>query len=143
VRSFGRAIGVDSSSVSNYETGKTRPDDERAARIAEVLGLDEVQTRRSLGLWVPPDGWWPSVDEFVARTSLTAKSKATWRRQYDELPKELPDLEPVRQEVIDTLIRKYGVSRETALRLTESITSDTAVSEDPQPGATGSHADAG
>lgn len=52
---FARALGIDKSLLSNYETGKTRPSDEAAARIADVLGIDVLVVRRRLGLWVPPD----------------------------------------------------------------------------------------
>lgn len=41
---LGRLLGVKQSSISNWETGASRPDIEKTAKIAEVLGVttDEV-----------------------------------------------------------------------------------------------------
>lgn len=50
---FARALGIDKGLVSNYETGRSEVPDDRAERIADVLGLDEIHVRRHLGLWVP------------------------------------------------------------------------------------------
>jgi len=50
---FASALGIDKSLVSNYETGRTAVPDDRAERIAEVLGMDIIEVRRRLGLWVP------------------------------------------------------------------------------------------
>lgn len=41
--------------VSNYETGRSEISDERAEQLAEVLGMDIIDVRRNLGLWVPDD----------------------------------------------------------------------------------------
>lgn len=53
---FATALGVDKSLVSNYERGVSAIDDDRAAQIADLLGLDEIEARHQLGLWVPTDG---------------------------------------------------------------------------------------
>lgn len=50
---FARAIGIERSLLSRYETGSSEVPDERAERIAEALGLDIITVRRNLGLWVP------------------------------------------------------------------------------------------
>lgn len=55
-KSFAAALGVDPSQISNYERGVNAIDDERAAQIAAVLRMDEIEVRRSVGLWVPGDG---------------------------------------------------------------------------------------
>lgn len=52
---FARALGIDQSQVSRYELGTSAISDERAERIAKVLGIDIVTARRNLGLWVPPE----------------------------------------------------------------------------------------
>lgn len=52
---FARALNVDRSLVSNWENGKNSVTDERADQIAEVLGMDIIEVRRGLGLWVPSD----------------------------------------------------------------------------------------
>lgn len=50
-----RALGVDPSRISNYERGMSAVPDERAAQIADLFGMDEIEVRRGLGLWVPDD----------------------------------------------------------------------------------------
>lgn len=49
-----RALGVDPSRISNYETGKSAVPDDRVEQIAQVLDMDLIKVRRNLGLWVPP-----------------------------------------------------------------------------------------
>ena len=46
-------IGTSSANLSNYERGHTTVPDDRAEKIAEVLGVDVIEVRRNLGLWVP------------------------------------------------------------------------------------------
>ena len=53
---FATALGVDNSVLSNYERGVSQVDDERAAQIARLLDMDEIEVRQGLGLWVPSDG---------------------------------------------------------------------------------------
>ncbi|KLL11549.1 helix-turn-helix domain-containing protein [Protofrankia coriariae] len=50
---FAAALGVHQAQVSKYETGISKPDDDRAREIARLLGLDEIDVRRKLGLWIP------------------------------------------------------------------------------------------
>lgn len=57
---FARAMDIDKTLLSNYETGKTRPSDESAERIAAALQLPVIEVRRRLGLWVP-DGAEPAI----------------------------------------------------------------------------------
>lgn len=52
---FARALDIDQSQVSRYERGVSEISDERAAQIARVLGMDLIEVRRNLGLWVPDD----------------------------------------------------------------------------------------
>lgn len=57
-RALAELVGVAAPQISNYETGRTAVDDERAEGIARALGLDIIDVRRGLGLWVP-DGLEP------------------------------------------------------------------------------------
>lgn len=50
---FARALGIERSLLSRYETGASEVPDDRAEGIAEVLGIDIITVRRNLGLWVP------------------------------------------------------------------------------------------
>lgn len=50
---FARALGIDGSLLSRYETGASEVPDERAEQIAKVLKMDIITVRRNLGLWVP------------------------------------------------------------------------------------------
>jgi transcriptional regulator with XRE-family HTH domain len=55
VGALARALQVDPSRISQYETGNARVPDERATQIAEVFRMSEIEVRRRLGLWVPPE----------------------------------------------------------------------------------------
>lgn len=97
---FARALGVDPSAVSGWETGASRVGDERAEAIAELLGLDIITVRRRLDLWVPPetvddaeDSGWQRVDHLLAQAQalmdqLEAESADTKARQI-QLIREL------------------------------------------------------
>lgn len=52
---FARALGIERSLLSRYETGASEVPDERAETIARVLGIDIITVRRNLGLWVPDE----------------------------------------------------------------------------------------
>lgn len=54
VGDLARALGVDPSRISSYETGKGKVPDERADQIAELFGMHWLTVRRGLNLWVPP-----------------------------------------------------------------------------------------
>jgi transcriptional regulator with XRE-family HTH domain len=97
VGGFARAIGVDTSRVSNYETGKSEVPDDRAERIAEVLGLDIITVRKNLGLWVPPDGRedGPSTDDLLDEHE----------RILDEISAALPDRNQQQVEAAKKIIR--------------------------------------
>lgn len=50
-----RRLGWDKAIVNNYETRGTRVPDDRAEQLAEFFGMDIIEVRRGLGLWVPPE----------------------------------------------------------------------------------------
>jgi transcriptional regulator with XRE-family HTH domain len=50
-----RRMGVSDSLISRYETGVSAVSDDRAEQIAEALGMDLIEVRRGLGLWVPEE----------------------------------------------------------------------------------------
>lgn len=52
---FAHALKIDQSQVSRYERDRSVVPDDKAERIAEVFGMDEIEVRRRLGLWVPPE----------------------------------------------------------------------------------------
>lgn len=65
---FARRLGLNQTRVSAYERGQYEVSDEAAERIAEVLGIPLIETRRQLGLWAP-DGFIPADRE--PHTDLT------------------------------------------------------------------------
>lgn len=87
VRAMGREIGLDSSQVSNYENGKSAIDDRRAARIAQVLEMPEIEVRRQLGLWVPDDRERPisTLEAIEMDPALDDEGRAHFRNQYQLL----------------------------------------------------------
>lgn len=50
---FARDLDISTSLLSRYETGGSEVPDDKAERIAQALGLDIIEVRRNLGLWVP------------------------------------------------------------------------------------------
>lgn len=54
-REFADALGVERYQLSNWETGRSTVPDDEAELIANTLGLDLIEVRRNLGLWVPAD----------------------------------------------------------------------------------------
>jgi len=79
---FARALGVDASLVSNYERGVNAVDDERARKIADVLGLDEVAVRRGLNLWTPSV---PAAHEMVSAALQELGESEAWAAQASGL----------------------------------------------------------
>lgn len=53
VRRVANTLDVSTATVYDWDTGKIRPRDKHAARLAELLDMDEFEVRRALGLWVP------------------------------------------------------------------------------------------
>jgi transcriptional regulator with XRE-family HTH domain len=101
---FSRALHVDQSLISRYERGINEVGDERAEQIAEVLGMDIIQVRRGLGLWVPPESATPQArpataddaelqelieqaeDNPVLRDALLAVKRMNEARQQSRAP---------------------------------------------------------
>jgi transcriptional regulator with XRE-family HTH domain len=55
VRLVAEALGVTTKTVYDWQGGKTAISEERIPRLAEVLGVSELQARRGLGFWVPDE----------------------------------------------------------------------------------------
>lgn len=85
--SFARALGVDPSMVSNYERGANAIDDERAAQIAAVLGVSEIDVRRKFGLWVPAEEERPisTLEAIEQDPALDDEARKHFRNQYQLL----------------------------------------------------------
>lgn len=85
--------------------------DERAAQIADLFDMDEIEVRRGLGLWVPEEhrGQDAELDEQQQRRleRLEEARQAIWRRVDD--PAE-------RERLLDTLDREV---ENTARHFTE------------------------
>lgn len=100
-----RLMGVSDSLVSRIETGVTAATDERAEQIAEALGLDIIEVRRNLGLWVPPDE--PAGD---------ASPMDEAERMLDEAEKiarQLRSLPPPDRDVVEAMIERLTRRAET------------------------------
>lgn len=93
---FARALEVDPSRVSNYETGKSEVPDDRAQKIADVLGMDIIEVRRNLGLWVPPDR---------ARTSEELRAETDANLDELEAAVELIKHDPEKRRRVADMIR--------------------------------------
>lgn len=78
--------------VSSYERGVNAVDDERAETIAGAFGMDVVEVRRGLGLWVPEDqttaaaGREQRVEQVLAKLRVTLSEDGLLsRREIDDL----------------------------------------------------------
>lgn len=78
---FARALGIDKGLVSNYETGRSDVPDDRAERIAEVLGIDIITVRRHFGLWVPKE----AAGSVMDRTEAMLDENERLAREIREL----------------------------------------------------------
>lgn len=88
VHNLADTIGVSSKSVYQWEAGKSdigaTPEevDERARQFAELFGMDVVEVRRNLGLWVP-DGDTSHVDVDAELATALAEIRAS-REAFDQ-----------------------------------------------------------
>lgn len=55
VRQLAEALGVVEKSVYFWRDDKTAVSEARVPRLAEALGVSEIEARRGLGYWVPED----------------------------------------------------------------------------------------
>lgn len=103
-----RRMGVSESMVSRIETGLSAATDERAEQIAEALGMNIVDVRRNLGLWVPPDAGGFAVyttEEASARAKIL-QAKALIRAALSDDAAEVPDVDEFRLEERVARIRR-------------------------------------
>lgn len=101
---FARALGIDKGLISNYETGRTAVPDERAERIADVFGMDILEVRRNLGLWVPDEPRRPrsTMDE-VERTL----------DESEEIVRQLRSLPPRDRDTVAAIVETLRKRAET------------------------------
>lgn len=76
-----RLMGVSDSLVSRLETGSSAATDERAEQIAEAFGMDIIEVRRNLGLWVPTP---TAADDDQPRETL--------KQRFDRLAREMAEM---------------------------------------------------
>lgn len=55
VQQLADALGVTGKTIYYWRDDKATVSEERIPRLAEVLGLTEIATRRGLGYWVPKE----------------------------------------------------------------------------------------
>lgn len=92
-----RRLAVSPALISRYETGLSAVSDDRAEQIAEALGMDLMEVRRGLGLWVPPPDSRPDSE-------LRSDLRDQLRRLRDAMDRELDDRNrPVYESLIGGL----------------------------------------
>lgn len=78
VQQLAEALGVTGKTIYYWRDDKTAVSEERVPRLAEVLGVSEVEARRGLGYWVPDPGESvpPELDRDQLRETLDRFRKA-------------------------------------------------------------------
>lgn len=56
VRQIADALDVTTQTVYGWQNSKTVISEDRVPRLAEMLGISEIEARRGLGYWVPDEG---------------------------------------------------------------------------------------
>lgn len=97
VREFAARLDVSTPVVYDWQNGKNAVGDERAEQIAEVLGVDLIDVRRGLGLWVPP-----KEDQ---TTSEPASSEDMTAVDEEELYQRLLRLPPLQLQTVYEVVR--------------------------------------
>jgi transcriptional regulator with XRE-family HTH domain len=81
-----RRLGWDKTLINNYETRGTTVPDARAEQLADFFGMDIVEVRRGLGLWVPPaDREGPTETDEDALIERIRRDPAKRRRLLDAI----------------------------------------------------------
>lgn len=76
-RQVAQVLGVTTKTVYDWLSGKTAVSEERVPRLAEILGVSELEARRGLGYWVPAEGARaPEFDAEELRETLNRFRKA-------------------------------------------------------------------
>lgn len=105
-----RQLGWDKTAVNNYETRGVEVPNDRARQLAEFFGLDEIEVRRNLGLWVPDKATGrrePPTDEELRASALKPETAEAIIRMRKRIARWIAEGD-------ETLIRQGD-------RLTEAI----------------------
>lgn len=89
VRQAADALGVTTKTVYEWLNGKTAVSEERVPRLAEVLGVSEIEARRGLGYWVPADE--------PTSIAVPGALDRQLRQEMAELQQDLAGLDPSRR----------------------------------------------
>lgn len=89
VQQLADALGVTGKTIYYWRDDKTAVSETRVPRLAEVLGVSELEARRGLGYWVPSDnGEAPAKDtaeleEIITDLANVLERFRRWRRESD------------------------------------------------------------
>jgi len=92
-REIAARLDVLPQTVYNWESGKSGLDDDRAQDISRLFGMDLIEVRRNLGLWVPDDD---QTDVPADRDERLAHAEAIANRAADELERLREELRQLR-----------------------------------------------
>jgi transcriptional regulator with XRE-family HTH domain len=80
VRDMAHRLDVTTQVLYDWQNGRNAISDERAEQIAEVLGMNIIDVRRGLGLWVPPN---EEQDEPAENETLVDRLRRIEQLVYD------------------------------------------------------------
>lgn len=109
-RDFANAIDVATQAVYNWESGKNAVTDERADRIAELFGVDVIEVRRNLGLWIPPErapGAVESADDRLDRLYAKWRADPGRRERLRQVLEDMTEEPPADESAEDRMERLY------------------------------------
>lgn len=84
VREFASKLDVSTPVVYDWQNGKMGVSDERAAQIADVLDMPEIDVRRGLRLWVPDDERHPAAVDDEHAALIARQRRAIWDGLADD-----------------------------------------------------------
>lgn len=89
VRRLADEMGVTPKTVYDWRDDRTAISEERVPRLAEALGVTEIEARRGLGFWVPsgierePAKNTAELEEIIADLTNALERFRRWRRESD------------------------------------------------------------
>lgn len=119
-RDLAEKLSVYPQSVYNWEAGKFAVDDDRAEQLAVVFGMDIIEVRRNLGLWVPEPSTAPPGGEEMSLEDIEGliaylrqrRTQVRLKRTIANIDRSIRLLELARDERVADEMIDFGEVRQ-------------------------------